>query len=85
VWLRWRHAGEDRSEHLPAPAARNVQKEGGGKEMRIENKTQKTLIIRFQAPGYDEDIERISPGQVGDQWLHLEDDDIITIEEEGGG
>ncbi len=53
--------------------------------MRIENKTQKTLIIRFQAPGYDEDIERISPGQVGDQWLHLEDDDIITIEEEGGG
>ena len=49
--------------------------------MRIANKTSRTLVVSFKAPGYDEQVERIEPGETGDEWLNLEDDDIITVEE----
>jgi len=49
--------------------------------MRIKNRTSKTLVVRFQAAGFDEDIERIKPGEIGNSWLHLEDDDVLVVEE----
>ena len=49
--------------------------------MRIANRTSRTLIVSFRPPGSDEQVERIEPGETGDEWLNLEDDDIITVEE----
>jgi len=52
--------------------------------MRIKNRTSKTLIVRFQISGSDEDIEKIKPGESGDLWLYLEGYGLVIEEADEG-
>jgi len=49
--------------------------------MRVKNKTSKTLIVRFQISGCDEDIEKVKPGETGNLWQYLEEGYALVIEE----
>lgn len=49
--------------------------------MKIRNDTHEPLVVALRGiEGYDDSEERLEPGQVSDDWVNLEDEDIITIE-----
>ena len=48
--------------------------------MKIINGTGKAIIVFMQAePGFDERKEILEPGELSDDWLHFELDDVIEI------
>jgi len=49
--------------------------------MIIRNDTYEPLVVALRnIEGYDDRVERLEPGQESDEWLHLDDGDVITIE-----
>lgn len=48
--------------------------------MKIINRTGKAIIVFMQAiSGFDERKETLKPGELSDDWLHLELDNVIEI------
>jgi len=49
--------------------------------VRIRNETHEPLVVALRdIKGYDDREDVLEPGQTSDDWLHLEDEDTITIE-----
>ncbi len=47
--------------------------------MRIKNMSSKTLEVYFYLPGWDPGEDIVKPGETSDEWLHLEEEDILEI------
>lgn len=51
--------------------------------MTIKNLTGRSIVVALRnVVGYDDREERLEPNECSDVWLRLEEEDIITIEEE---
>lgn len=48
--------------------------------MKIRNDTYEPLVVALRIEGYDDREELLEPGQTSEDWVHLEDEDVITIE-----
>jgi len=49
--------------------------------MKIQNNTYEPLVVALRnLEGFDDREELLEPGQTSEDWLHLEEEDIITIE-----
>lgn len=54
--------------------------------MIIRNCTDGPIVVAMRnVEGYDDRVELLQPGEDSDTWLHLEEEDVITIEREGRG
>lgn len=50
--------------------------------MKIRNDTKQPLVVALRGiVGYDDSEEVLEPGQLSDDWVNLEDEDVITVEE----
>lgn len=45
--------------------------------------TGKTLKIYFHLPGWDPREDTVKPGETSDEWLHLDEGDILEIRDIG--